>query len=53
MNPYKTGGTDRPLPPMFPMRCCRTWPLVMGYRIGRCGICNTIPTEVVDEHAPN
>lgn len=27
------------------MKCCRVWPIVPGYPVGRCGLCGTRPEE--------
>lgn len=31
-------------------KCCREWVLVMGVRVGPCGICNERPVYLRDDH---
>lgn len=41
------GGSEcTPSMPTALFRCCRYWPIVLGYPIGRCGICGTVPVPV-------
>lgn len=35
--------------PTITVRCCRDWPAVPGYRVGRCGLCGERPKLVHDE----
>lgn len=37
--------TDQPLS-IVDMQCCRVWPIVLGYTIGRCGLCGQKPTQI-------
>lgn len=34
------------------VRCCREWPIAVGYPIGRCGICGEHPREFVRHADP-
>lgn len=38
-----------PLTPTVLVRCCRVWPIVPGYPVGRCGICGRVPVPFAEE----
>ena len=39
---------EAPLP-TYDAECCRVWPIVYGYRVGRCGLCGERPTPIQEE----
>lgn len=32
-----------PSTPIVSRRCCRVWPIVVGYPVRRCGLCGEVP----------
>ena len=46
---HPKGEPCTPLTPIVWVKCCRSWPIVPGYRVGTCGICGTVPVERADQ----